>query len=355
MILTSWLAQTISAFALNPFFGPPPGYPGGPIAPRQPWNRRQMYLLLWKLRRAYTLAVGEHGLEEIGAAVGRLANAGIDATEAVLAWVDLMETVVQEIEAEYGTKAGAGAEKKAAAKAILVALISRSNLAKRAPDVFTPLVIWAAADLLVDAVVRIINDHDLWDMTGSSPTVPDTGASLVRRIAVWVLNLLAYLYTRQLRSVSLSPRVQASLDRVIARHPIDPIKLVDGAWEIVTWLSDHRAEIYAVLDVVSAAAAQAEIFGSLSGPEKRRYVHDLIVTFVDIEFGSGFAALLDSPLGATILDTAIDGVVLILRKRGVFRPEQIRTPPGQALGLRHEALLNEGKPAMQRRRATVAA
>lgn len=314
-------------------------------------NRQRMRLLFWKLRRAYELAVKSGALEEFGEILGRFANSSVGLAELFLAWIDLIETVVQETEEKFSSRPNAGARKKAYAKSVLIELISRSKIAKKAPDLFTTWVIWAAVDILVDAIVRLLNNRTLWVADDDSAT-GDTAESWFRqlsyRITVFLLNVFAWLYTRQLQRVELSPAVQKSVDRVLAEHPIDPTALIDRLRELISWFGQHREEVLAVIDLVTAATEQVEVFTSLSGPQKQAYARDLIITFVETEFGPEYGALLDTPIARMILDTVINSVVLIQRKRGAFKPDELRTPPAANLGVRLDCLEREDKPAARR-------
>jgi hypothetical protein len=282
-MIVGWLFQTVGALTFGAFGLASPA-PQSQQSGRKPWNRQRMRLLFWKLRRAYELSVKSGAIEELGKVFSHLANSGVGVVELVLAWVDLIETVIQETEARFSSRPGGGAQKKAYVKSVLIELISRSKVAKAAPDLFTTWVIWAGVDIAVDAIVRIINDRALW--ADDDDTAPQDANSwfrrLGRRIAVFLLNVFAWLYTRQLQRVELSPAVQQSVDRVLADHPIDPMRLIDDVRGLLDWLGKHREEILAVVDLVTAATEQVEVFISLSGPEKQAYARDLIVTFVDV-------------------------------------------------------------------------
>jgi len=156
-----------------------------------------------------------------------------------------------------------------------------------------------------------------------------------------VLDLLARLYTANLRRTRLSPAVQAAVDRVIAEHPVNPVKLFNGLGDLFDWLRAHREEVLAIVDLVASATQEAERFAGLSGPKKQAYARELLVTFVEVEFGPRYAQALESPLARVILDTVIDGVVMVFRKRGAFRPEVPRVPPAAALGVRQDRVMRE--------------
>jgi len=341
-MLIGWFLQAAASFATTLTNSFAATGRRAPSTREEAATHERLRLLLWKLRRAYVQGVKSGALDELGQMLRRLAGASVGVTELLLAWLDLIETVIQDTEGAFAGRANTGALKKATAKSVLIELISRSRAAAAAPDIFNPSIIWAVVDIFIDAVVRLINSRDLWQADNREDVRPPNWLQrTAHRLALGVLDLLARLYTANLRRTRLSPAVQAAVDRVIAEHPVNPVKLFNGLGDLFDWLRAHREEVLAIVDLVASATQEAERFAGLSGPKKQAYARELLVTFVEVEFGPRYAQALESPLARVILDTVIDGVVMVFRKRGAFRPEVPRVPPAAALGVRQDRVMRE--------------
>ena len=328
-MLIGWFLQAAASFATTLTNSFAATGRRAPSTREEAATHERLRLLLWKLRRAYVQGVKSGALDELGQMLRRLAGASVGVTELLLAWLDQIETVIQDTEGAFAGRANTGALKKATAKSVLIELISRSRAAAAAPDIFNPSIIWAVVDIFIDAVVRLINSRDLWQADNREDVRPPNWLQrTAHRLALGVLDLLARLYTANLRRTRLSPAVQAAVDRVIAEHPVNPLRA-------------HREEVLAIVDLVASATQEAERFAGLSGPKKQAYARELLVTFVEVEFGPRYAQALESPLARVILDTVIDGVVMVFRKRGAFRPEVPRVPPAAALGVRQDRVMRE--------------
>jgi len=65
------------------------------------------------------------------------------------------------------------------------------------------------------------------------------------------------------------------------------------------------------------------------------------ITRARLPVNNGQMWYMDVALARVILDTVIDGVVMVFRKRGAFRPEVPRVPPAAALGVRQDRVMRE--------------
>lgn len=278
---------------------------------------------VWRLRRSFaTLSSG--GLDRQLVELVRAFGARIDHLEAaVVAWVDVVEILVQEMESQQGRAAGSGHEKKAKVQAALFNLmLEMSQRDGRRTSPFAPLLFEAIADWSVDAVVLLLNRHDLWQ------PAPRPASGWLRRLAAAFFRLVLAPF-RRLRDLAvtvvsrvvtarnpISPELAAAISRIPSSGSL--AGLLEDGLGFLTWVGRHRDQVVAMVDIVSITVHEAEALIELSGPEKKAYARDLIVIFLQEEGvfpppGSPFSPLIEGMVGGTI-----EAVVTLFKKRNLF-------------------------------------
>ena len=94
--------------------------------------------------------------------------------------------------------------------------------------------------------------------------------------------------------------------------------LVAGAAQVIRWMSEHRAQLIAVFELVLGAVQQAEVFANLSGAEKKRYASSLVLAVLD-DLGFHERTGLLFAIVNSLISASIESGVRLFNKRGVFR------------------------------------
>jgi hypothetical protein len=272
---------------------------------------------VWRLRRAYDEATGD-GEDVLQGLVARLSAtfAGIGGSFPL--WIDLIEDLTQDAERRFGTQPGRGALKAAQVKAAMRYLISRSAGRPAIALRIDSGLLSALLDASIDFVVMLLNRQDLWvDGTAAAPSrVP-----FRLRVWHWLVTRALVLFDRISDwlepAATLSPVLLSDLDRIVAAHVGAPFAPLCHAAELTRFVAAHRTQIAALAELVASGCFEAETFLELSGPEKQAYGRDLILLFLEAEYGLPATGPI-AGLTGFLADRLIDGVVLIFNKRGVF-------------------------------------
>ena len=290
---------------------------------------RRVFLasLIWRLRRVLRDAVGA-GLDvELAEILNTLVRNRRQIERAVVAWVDLIEIIVQTLEESYGRAAGRGAIKQEQAKAILRHLLREGRFRlPTVPDYLQPVVIEVVVEVSIRAVVQAINDNSLWTSTNARPdTLGDRMTYFLRWLQVasrplWepLVRLMVRIWVWTRSRVPLSPTARAAVERVRAEGMIsDPDVPLQAVGRVAVWIGRHGNEVVAAFTVVFDVVQEAEQFRQMSGPEKREYAKDLVWAVledlgVDVEGGLLYA-IVDAVIGG-----AIESAVHLFNKRDGF-------------------------------------
>src|SRR5262249_50605753 len=134
---------------------------------------------IWDLRRRLRDAIGA-GLETtLVQVLNQLARQGDQIQAAIVAWVELLEVLVQDAEQRSG--AGTGALKASEVKQVAHFLLWRENRdLPHGDDIINPILGDLVADWTIDIIVRVTNRNNLW--------VPDTAAEEPwwRKVLMWL-------------------------------------------------------------------------------------------------------------------------------------------------------------------------
>ncbi|HEV2446963.1 MAG TPA: hypothetical protein VGS58_13625 [Candidatus Sulfopaludibacter sp.] len=281
---------------------------------------------IWKLRRSLREALGDGVAEELVGALGWVAANGGNIERAAVAWVDLIETLVQEKERRYGPKPGLGPLKKAEVLQALSTLFARVR--RRNPGIapFADSLLLALADWIIDAIVLLTNQHGQWEAGGAGSGGPAAIGARIRLVMLQLLDLarLGFVWiagvieTWLLSGVPLSPETEAAIDRVAQEgFAVDMKTAMDDAERLIGWFRSHRRQLVAAVHLVFAAVHDAEGDLELTGPEKKTFAKNLVFAVLDdlgFQRSTGLMfAFLDAMIGA-----GIETTVRLLHKRGIF-------------------------------------
>jgi hypothetical protein len=291
--------------------------------------RRRQLATIWRLRDAYERAAsGPLSLDEI---LIRIIKEFNDARETLFLWVDAVETMIQEVERLYGPAPGQGMYKAAQVKAAVVYMVEAA--ARRQPP-RTLLVsrsgLEVVVDWVIDGVVLLLNRRDLWQLSAQSRLRLAYWFRLRTRLLVVLLDVLGTLQGWILGRTTLLPQVRQIADRTMQQQAADLLARIREAFDFMLWSVDHRRQLVGIVDLVATATTEAEAFLEMSGPEKQRYARELVLLTLQ-ESSDGWP---DSPLWnqlvRTLIDFAIDVVVRIFNKRGLFTSRSTAGEPVRA-------------------------
>jgi predicted acylesterase/phospholipase RssA len=242
---------------------------------------------------------------------------------ALVAWSDFLETLIQEAEETHGV--GHGTEKLQEVKASVLYVLEKSRFdLEGIPRFLQPLLFDAAVDWSCEWIVHLLNRQQLWETHAPSPAMRlGPSRSLVLKTETWLnrfsdqLYALAWWLTRARHP--LRPALRARLDRLVEDLPIEPESLLRSTISAMEWMGRHRPQITAFADVVMRAVREAESFATMSGREKKQYVRDLVLAFLDETGILPIKSQISYGFTAILLDASIDAVVHIFNKRFLFQ------------------------------------
>ncbi len=244
---------------------------------------------------------------------------------AATAWIGLVEALVQDAEGRH-PKPRRGALKLEEVKWVVAYLLRREKVRiPGLPRFLDPLVDDALADLTVDSLVAVLNDHGLLKGTPVTRRARLSGEVrwIARQLARPIELLLRPLgrlagavYTAlRFRRVT-SPAMRSALAAVDRQIDSGESGLFDSVSSLVSWLAAHRSVVAAAAQLVGIAVNEAETFASLDGAGKKRFAENSVLAVLsDLGIGNG-------PFGGVVVgffvDVAIDGIVGVFNERGFF-------------------------------------
>ncbi|HTP35527.1 MAG TPA: hypothetical protein VMJ75_25290 [Candidatus Acidoferrales bacterium] len=240
--------------------------------------------------------------------------------KAVVAWLRLIEVLVQE--AERARRIGGGRRKKAQVKAALFRILNGRNARLPwIPRYLYPLVMDFAVEWSVEAIVQVENDYALWDARPEedkwSPRADCVNWLKEAMGRVWQIpvEFLLTTYTTLKYREPLGPELEAAVTGVETGGIMaDKNAALHSAIEFVKFLGQHGQQAIAGIKLVFEAVHMAESFLELDGNGKKQYAHDLIVaTLEDLGFpvGTGLFGL----IAGAFIDSAIEGAWTIFNER----------------------------------------
>lgn len=318
--VVSRLVQTLPLPWIQ-LFSPPCGGDRGrkrknPLAP-----------VVWKMRRLLREAAGEGGWEEVVRALRVLAERGPELEKALVAWVSLVEGLVQSAETRRPGR-NKGVLKSLEVKAVIRRLYRARRIdIPQIPDWLEPLVVDVVVDWSIDAVVFMTKRQGLW--VDEAPTVEGKMASAMLTLWEWTSVLLApigrvfgriYRFYSDLywKSIPLSPAVEQAMEQLAQVDLSGQQPLGQTAAEVLTWVAANKDRIIASTELIFAAVHEAERFVDLHGEDKKRYARDLVravLSEMGLETDRGLMGILIM----AAVDSGIEIAVHLLNKRGAFQ------------------------------------
>ena len=241
---------------------------------------------------------------------------------AAVAWVDLIEVLVQSAEPRYKER-GRGGLKKEEVKGVVLYLLRTGRFElPQVPDYLQPVIVDAIADFTVDAIVKLANENGLWVVSGSPRvTAPELWHRLKRGMLVLLTPLArvaSWIYLRARFPARVSPALRTALanlerDGMIGSGPT----MLERKFEVVLWIGRNRDALVAGVQLVGLVAEEVEQFLELGGEEKKVAARELVLAVLEELGWVPQSAILEGKLVA-VIDAAIDGVVHLFNKRGKF-------------------------------------
>lgn len=280
-------------------------------------RKQEIRRSLWRLRRAYSVAGGGRALAELGDLLGELKPKAGGLERALVSWIDAVELLVQEAE-RLRPGPDQGERKKRQVKAALVHLMVRlARDGGRNPNPFEPLLYGIVADVSIDTVVLLINKNSLWEAetAGGAPRAnPRPRSRPFAALSSW----LGGLTTRLVLALYPVPRaLKARLDQAASATNLGGV--LSATVQLAQWVGHHRDAAVALVEIVSVTVQQAEGFLQMSGRNKKAYARDLILVFLEDEGLLPAAGTWGNALASTLIDAAIEAVVFLFNRRGLFR------------------------------------
>ncbi len=287
--------------------------------------RERLAPVVLRLRQAYAAAAGEGDLTLL---VGMANEQVAFGREALLTWLNLLEEITQLTEQLatqlYGSPEGKGKFKGEQAKAAVRYLVEPDNLPESAStavivDMFGPEGLDLITGVMIDVVVRVVNEGDVWEggqLSGPRRRPRRRWSALPTRIVTFFVRPVARVMRWLERRPPLHPSLEDEVQQ-IALAGVTPLHLVGHAITTATWVADNKDQVLALVSIASIACDEAEFATTLSGPEKQVYVRELMLEVLEQEFGITLEGVFLS-FAESIIDFVIDFIVDVYNKRGRF-------------------------------------
>lgn len=284
--------------------------------PRPDLRRRQL-ATLWRLRAAYRQAAsGTLSLNEI---FSRISRESESLRAAMVLWVDAIESMIQAVESLYGPAPGLGPHKAVQVKAAIVYIVDKADgRLPRSTLLVTETGLEAAVSWVVDGVVLILNQRDLWELPPEGRVELSYWFRLRTRVATCIADLMGVVNRWIEGQTELLPQVRVIADKIALDENANLLVRVSGSLDFMVWFIENRRQLLGLWDLVAAATVEAEAFIQMSGPEKQRYARELVLLALQEQRGTWPDAVAQNPFARAIVDFAIDAVVRVFNKRGVF-------------------------------------
>jgi hypothetical protein len=289
-------------------------------------RRKELRADIVEIRQLLRIASAEGMDKDLASTIEFLARHDKEIQRAVVVWIDLIEILIQNAEHRYGATPGVGQLKAAEVKGVVRYLMrNRTFDIPDVPKFLEPIITDIVVDWSVDITVLLANRYGLWVESGS----PAMHRSILTKIKLQLdrgvrmafgFSLALYTRIRQIfeRQVILSADVKAAIDAVEREGLIvSQGQLFKGAADLLVWVSARRRTLMVLVEVVSAAVHQAEVYVSLTGPQKKAYARDLVLAVLDELGFEQRAGLLFAIIDSTI-NSSIEGSVHLFNKRGLF-------------------------------------
>jgi hypothetical protein len=289
-------------------------------------RREELRSTIWEVRRLMRTAMAEGLDKDLATALNFLAKHSEAIQRAIVVWIDLIEVLVQNAERRYGDKPGMGRMKAAEVKEMVRYFMRnrRFNIPD-VPQFLQPVIVDLIVEWSVDVLVLLANRYGLWVEKGSLTKTQSILArfllSLRRRI-MWLFLFIPWLFERIRRAlqrpVVIPPEVKAAIDALEREGLIiSEGKIFHGVADLLVWVSSRRRTLLILVEIVSAAVQEAEVYIELSGPQKKAYARDLVLAVLDELGFEQRTGLLFAIIDSTI-NSSIEASVHLFNKRRLF-------------------------------------
>jgi hypothetical protein len=253
-----------------------------------------------------------------------------DVEQAIVVWVDLVEELVHDAEWRY-PGSGLGQMKKAEVRGAFLYLVRSGRLQfpfpPGVPAFLHPLIMDVAVRWLIDAIVALLNDHDVWEPAPRRRTLREGLVVWWHRLLEKIASspparLVVGAVTRAWQAVSawppLSPEVRRALEAVEEHGMLERSNdAVAGVVRLTVEIGKNSRAFLAGVRLVGMVVEATERFTWLDGPGKRRAATRLVTVVLQdaglAPRGPMATALLEAAVGV-----AINCVVRMFNKRGLF-------------------------------------
>ena len=282
---------------------------------------------LSQLVHLFHSAVGEEGPELIAILNAFTVNRD-QLQRTAIAWLDLIEVLVQTSEARYGSAPGMGKIKTEDVKRTLLYLLESGRFSiPNVPQPLATLVVDSVAEWAIDVIVLQANSYDLWETSSADAGAANRWWQMLRR-AGWTVVLklanLAALAINWVRDVlrprpALSPALKAALDAVEREASIvSEQNLIGQCSRLFVWIGSRRATLVNATELVFGAVQEAETVLAMPGPEKKELASSLIWGVLQEMGFMPEPGILQSIIESAI-DLLIETAVHFFNKHGAFR------------------------------------
>ena len=249
--------------------------------------------------------------------------------QSLLVWSDILESLVQDAEGRH-PQGGRGSLKLKEVKWVVAYLLNRERIhVPGLPTSLEPFFIDVFTDVAVNALVAVLNDHELLKGTDVSSAARRWGTfrwwthALWRWLTIpwnWVWERfggwLSSFYVRLRFSRPASPTVRFALAALNEQERPNKTGVLNDLASFLTWLARHHEVVTAFARIVSIAVNEAERFISLDGPAKKQYAENTVMAVLnELGIGQGIVGAVLVRAGVSV---AIDALVAVFNKRDYF-------------------------------------
>jgi hypothetical protein len=292
----------------------------GPATPQQREISAELQQMIKLLREAKGGGVSQ----EFAKKLKILDDNRAEIENGIVAWVKLVEVIVQGAEQRYPD--GHGARKKAQVRAALYQIVSGEDFEiPKVPRYLQPVIMEIVVDWFVEVIVANANEYELWDSRE-----PDKGwmgsiwallGMAMKLLLAPLAEIFSWIYVKVRYSEPLTPELEAAVQQVKDTRLIsNKRELLGSPTDLITFVAEHSQQIAAGTRLFFEVVHQAERFVSLSGPDKKAYARNVILDVLD-ELGFPVGGGLFGAIVTAFIDSGIESAWSIFNKRA---PEAFR-------------------------------
>lgn len=243
----------------------------------------------------------------------------------VRAWANLIDKLVMEVESDFGSQPGRGPYKKRHVKGAILYLVKRTDLdIPRVPSFIEPIVWDVALDPMIDIIARVSNRNQLWEDVPATPSLRARVNAAAQRVGS-----IGELLVRWLTKISwslvflfspVSPRLKTAVDEFLRENP-EPFRSV---LIIASWVVRNTGNLVIVSDLFSIVVVEAQFVEEADEKRRKIYARNLVLAFLDDEFGIPDRGTLGFHLLVTIVDVGVEVVAMLFDKHGFFAPSRAK-------------------------------